>query len=180
MRALLNTRQVTRSFQLEGRTFLGRAAQTEARRRLVIAALALERYRLAHSSYPNELQSVEPEELTLKGPLFAFFSTNVLQFFPFGNVYSDKGAFFRARLAHQVGSYSLTLTSPSGEHLRTITGSATNGIVELNWDLICENGTRYTNESFNSSWTVTLPDPKPEGIPPGVNLGPEQGPAVQR
>ena len=122
---------------------------------------------------------VDPQELTLRGPLVAFFSTNVLQFFPLGNVYSDKGAFFRARLAQRVGSCSLTLTSPSGEHLRTITSSTTNGIVELNWDLICENGTRYTNESFNSSWTVTFPDPRPEAISSRVNLSPQQGPGVQ-
>jgi hypothetical protein len=98
-------------------------------------------------------------ETTLKGPLFSFVSTNVIQFFPLGDVYSDKGAFFRVKLAQPVGSYSLEITAPSGEHIHTITGSTTNGIVEVHWDLIYSGGKRYTNDSFNSSWTVSFPDP---------------------
>jgi len=105
-------------------------------------------------------------ERTLKGPLFSFVSTNQLQFFQLGNVYSRKGAYFRAKLAQPVGSYSLELTTPSGEHLHTITGSTTNGIVEVHWDLLYDGGKRYTNDSFNSTWTVTFPDPP---APPGTN-----------
>src|SRR5262249_8651267 len=99
-----------------------------------------------------------PGETSLKGPLFAFVSTNVIQFDSFGNVYSDKGAFFHVKLAQSVGSYSLKLTTPTGEPIRTFTGSTTNGIVEVRWDLIDDNGKRYTNESFESTWTVTFPD----------------------
>src|SRR5207244_11946725 len=102
-------------------------------------------------------RSREKDESNLKGPLLSFVSTNLLQFFPLGHVYSEKGAFFHVRLAQPVGSYSLEITSPSGEHIHTITGSTTNGIVEIVWDLTCEGGRRYTNDSFNSSWTVTFP-----------------------
>jgi hypothetical protein len=104
-------------------------------------------------------RSQNAEEITLKGPLFSFVSTNVVQFFPMGDVYSDKGAFFHVKLAQPVGSYSLELTAPSGEHLHTITGSTTNGIVDVCWDLLFSGGKRYTNDSFNSTWTVTFPDP---------------------
>jgi len=97
-------------------------------------------------------------ETTLKGPLFAFVSTNVIQYLPLGNVLTEKGAFFQIKLAQPVGSYALKLTSASGELIRTITGSTTNGIVEVHWDLIDDKGERYTNESFESTWTVTFPD----------------------
>lgn len=97
-------------------------------------------------------------EISLKGPLFAFVSTNVIQFLPLGNVLTEKGAFFQVKLAQPVGSYSLKLTTPTGEHIRTITGSTSNGIVEVQWDLIDDNGKRYTNDSLNSTWTVTFPD----------------------
>lgn len=107
----------------------------------------------------------DAEEITVKGPLFSFSSTNVLQFFPLGSVYSGKGAFFRVKLAQAVGSYSLDLTAPSGEHIHTITGSTTNGIVEVRWDLIYDGGKRYTNDSFNSTWTVRFPDPLTPGGP---------------
>jgi len=94
----------------------------------------------------------------LKGPLFSFVSTNVLQYFEMGDVYTDKGAFFHVKLAQPVGSYSLKLTTPSGEQIHIITGSTTNGIVELKWDLFDDAGKRYTNDTFESTWTVTFPD----------------------
>jgi len=75
-------------------------------------------------------QNPDEGELVLKGPLFEFVSTNALQYFPEGDAYTDKGAFFRVKLAHAVGSYTLKINSPSGEHLHKITGSTTNGIVD--------------------------------------------------
>jgi hypothetical protein len=99
------------------------------------------------------------DEIPVKGPLFSFVSTNVIQFFPMGNVYSDKGAFFHVRLAQTSGSYSVRIMDPSGAPIHTVTGTTTNGIVEVHWDLIDDGGKRYTNESFNASWTVTFPDP---------------------
>jgi hypothetical protein len=110
------------------------------------------------------LRNYDTGETTLKGPLFAFVSTNVIQFLPLGSVLTEKGAFFQIKLAQPVGSYSLKLTSPTGEPIRTITGSTTNGIVEVNWDLIDDKGRRYTNDSLESTWTVTFPD-----APKGAN-----------
>jgi len=102
----------------------------------------------------KQLKQVTP----LRGPLFSFVSTNVIQFFPHADSYTDHGAFFRAKLAQPVGSYSLKLTTISGQHIHTITGSTTNGIAEVYWDLLYDGGKGYTDESFNSTWTVTFPD----------------------
>jgi HEAT repeats len=102
------------------------------------------------------------QETLLKGPLFSFFSTNTVQLFPHGDSFTDYGAFFLARLARPVGSYALELTTLSGEHIHTITGSTTNGVVEAQWDLRYGDGKCFTGDSFNSSWTVEFPDsPKP-------------------
>ena len=112
----------------------------------------------SHSQPGNYLEQDTP----LKGPLLSFLSTNTVQLFPHGDSFTDNGAFFLARLARHVGSYSLELTTPSGEHIHTITGSTTNGIVEAHWDLRYGGGKRFTGDSFNSSWTVRFPDsPKP-------------------
>jgi hypothetical protein len=108
----------------------------------------------AHSAQGNHTE----HEIHLKGPLFSFLSTNAVQSFPHGDVYNDNGAFFHVKLAQRVGSYCLELTTPSGDHIHTITGSTTNGIVDVQWDLLDDGGKRYTNDSFNSSWTVTFPD----------------------
>ena len=49
--------------QLQGQGLLGRAAEAEARRRIIITAIALERYRGRHGSYPAKLQELVPELL---------------------------------------------------------------------------------------------------------------------
>jgi hypothetical protein len=113
-------------------------------------------------SHSHEGNYIE-QEIPLKGPLFSFVATNAVQSFPHGDAYTDDGAFFRVKLAQPVGSYSLELTTPSGEHIHTITGSTTNGIAEVHWDLLYSGGKRYTNESFSSSWTVTFADPPKPG-----------------
>ena len=121
------------------------------------AELAIYRWH-SHSRQDNYIE----QEIPVKGPLLSFFSTNTVQLFPHGDTFTDYGAFFLAKLARPVGSYSLELTTPSGEHIHTITGSTTNGIVEAHWDLRYGGGKRYTGDSFNSSWTVTFPDsPQP-------------------
>ena len=47
----------------QGQGLLGLAAEAEARRRILIAAIALERYRGRHGSYPQVLQELVPELL---------------------------------------------------------------------------------------------------------------------
>jgi len=97
-------------------------------------------------------------EIPLRGPLFSFLSTNTLQYFLHGDTYFDYGAYFRVKLAQPVGAYALELTTLSGERIHTITGTTTNGIVNVYWDLLYDGGKRFTDESFNSTWTVTFPE----------------------
>ncbi len=61
--ALMNLRQMNAGFQRRGVGFLGRAAETEARRRLIVTALALERYHGRHGNYPANLSELAPEFL---------------------------------------------------------------------------------------------------------------------
>jgi len=60
---MLNMRQMGLAMQRQGRSFLGRIAEAEGRRRLIIAAIVLERYRIRHGSYPATLQELIPEML---------------------------------------------------------------------------------------------------------------------
>jgi hypothetical protein len=50
------------------------------------------------------------------------------------------------------------LKTSAGVHIRTITGSTSNGIIEEHWDLTDNHGNKVTNTSFNSEFHVTLPD----------------------
>ena len=49
----------------QGQSLLGLAAGAEAQRRILIAAIALERYRGRHGSYPKALQELVPEQLQI-------------------------------------------------------------------------------------------------------------------
>ncbi len=45
-----------------------------------------------------------------------------------------------------------------GQPLKTISGSTTNGLLAERWDLIDEQGRRFTNNFFDSVFHITLPD----------------------
>ncbi|HOX55859.1 MAG TPA: hypothetical protein P5205_03735 [Candidatus Paceibacterota bacterium] len=63
MQTLQNLRQVSIAMLRGGQSLLGRAAEAEARRRLLVTAIALERYRARHGSHPQALQQLVPELL---------------------------------------------------------------------------------------------------------------------
>lgn len=61
--SFLNIRETGMAFQRQGATMAGRAAEAEAERRVLITALALERYRGKHGSYPQSLSALAPDFL---------------------------------------------------------------------------------------------------------------------
>ena len=78
--AMMNLRQMTMSFQARGVGLAGRAAEAEVRRRLVVTALALERYRGRHGRYPDTLADLVPE--LLKAPPVDFMDGQPLRYRP--------------------------------------------------------------------------------------------------
>ena len=76
--AMMNMRQMSLSFQGRGVGVPGRAAEAETRRRLVVTALALERYRLRHERYPVSLAGLTPE--FLKAPPLDFMDGQSLRY----------------------------------------------------------------------------------------------------
>ena len=63
MQMLLNMSQIRMGFARQGRGLFGQATEAEARRRLLITAIALERYHGRHGAYPQSLQALVPELL---------------------------------------------------------------------------------------------------------------------
>ena len=61
--SLSNQRRMNLAFEQHGAPFLGCAAEAEAERRIVITALALERYRANHGVYPPALAALAPQFL---------------------------------------------------------------------------------------------------------------------
>ena len=96
--------------------------------------------------------------MEIKGPLVPFFSSNLCQFDPFYSEFDSKGGILYARLPESNGTYVIELKSPVGVHVRTFTGSTSNGVIKVRWDLTDERGNAYTNDSVDSIFHVTLPD----------------------
>jgi len=97
------------------------------------------------------------EEIEVEGPVMPYFSSNLFQLDSF-EVFSDRGAYLYAKLAEPNGTYTIELKSPTGEHIRILHGSTTNGEIKITWDLIDDRGQRYTNESFQATFSITLTD----------------------
>jgi hypothetical protein len=114
---------------------------------------------LAHLQYDRRGRD---DSADLTGPVLPFVSSNVFYFDePMATTFGPRGAFFSARLAGTHATFSIELKSPTGEHLTTLRGTSTNGLVRAHWDLIDDQGRKYTNESFESTIQVTLPDSAP-------------------
>lgn len=100
------------------------------------------------------------EELPLViGPTAAFTVSNLCQFSSSSAYFQPElGATFRAKLPEPNATYSLDITSPTGELLKTFTGSTSNGLMTVFWDLVDQEGVRRTNSSFNTLVQVKLQD----------------------
>jgi hypothetical protein len=63
LQMMLNQGRLARGWQMRGVGLLGMAAEAEARRRLILAAIALEHYHNRRGSYPERLEELAPEYL---------------------------------------------------------------------------------------------------------------------
>jgi len=92
------------------------------------------------------------------GPCTAFLVTNLFQFSLASSHFDrTRGANLRARIPEPNGDYTLTLKSLEGKNLRRISGSTSNRIIDIHWDLKDDHGIICTNDFFDSTIEITLP-----------------------
>jgi hypothetical protein len=93
------------------------------------------------------------------GPLAAFVVTNLCQFsLSSAHFEREYGVTLHARLPEPNGAYTIELKSVAGETLRTITGTTSNRVIKVHWDLQDNAGNVCTNEAFDTVFHITLPD----------------------
>jgi hypothetical protein len=93
------------------------------------------------------------------GPVAPFVVSNLCQFSLSSAFFNPEfGATLRAKLPEPNGIYIVDLSLPSGDRLRTITGSTSNGVIKVHWDLTDDNGRPCTNNAYGSLFRITLPD----------------------
>ena len=97
-------------------------------------------------------------ELEVKGPVEPYYSSNLCRFFPSSSLFDDGGAFIDAMLVESNGVVSVEIKTLSGEHVKTLTGRTTNGVIHIDWDLLDDHGRKYTKNSFESYFHIRLLD----------------------
>jgi hypothetical protein len=104
----------------------------------------------------NELP---PNSRDIIGPLLPFTITNLCQF-SLSSAYFDPrtGATLHAKLPERNGHYTIELNTTNGALIKTLNGSTSNGVIKVHWDLMDDQGRRFTNDFFNSVFHITLPD----------------------
>jgi hypothetical protein len=107
-------------------------------------------------------QGTTPDSTVLSGfgQMASFYSYNIAQFDPFYSGYdTTNGAILYAELPEPDADYSIELRTPSGEHIKTISGSTSSGIIKEHWDVTDESAAPYTGHSVDAVFSVTLLDP---------------------
>ena len=98
-------------------------------------------------------------ETWCRGPAIPITTSNLCQFSFDSSTYDvELGATFHARLPEKNGIYSIECVTTNGAHLKTLSGSTTNGEFKTIWNLVDDHGHRLTGETFNSIVRITLPD----------------------
>jgi hypothetical protein len=104
------------------------------------------------------------KSFAVTGPSVSFYSTNVCQFDPvwsdfhYSDFDSTHGAILYAKLPESNATYSIEINTSNGVHLKTITGSTSNGEILVHWDLTDDHGNVYTNGTFKDLFHITFPD----------------------
>jgi hypothetical protein len=102
--------------------------------------------------------------LKITGPVVPFYSGNIFQFDSFYSEFDSDRAILYAKLADTNAAYpySIELQTPTREHIKTIPGSTSNGVIQVDWNLIDDKGNKFTNDSLNAVFHVTLPNSRSE------------------
>jgi hypothetical protein len=93
------------------------------------------------------------------GPYVPWVITNLCQFsLASAHFDQDAGATFHARLPEANARYTIELNATNGTRLQTISGGTATGELKEHWDLMDNQGRRFTGDTFNTVFHITLPD----------------------
>jgi|GEM_PF-1160366 hypothetical protein len=97
------------------------------------------------------------DSFTLIGPPLSYYSSNACRFYEGSTLLNSEGANLYAKLREPAAKFRVKVTSLQGRLVNDISGSTTNGEINLAWDLTGLDGKKYTNNSFIGSFYVTYP-----------------------
>jgi hypothetical protein len=98
-------------------------------------------------------------EKMLAGPVMMMEVTNLCQFSEASaNFDHNTGAWLIARLPEMKANFSAEMFTTDGKRVKTISGSTSNGVMQVFWDLVGDDKRKLADESFNTIFHITLPE----------------------
>jgi len=98
-------------------------------------------------------------EKMIAGPVMMMEVTNLCQFSEASaNFDRNTGAWLIGRLPEKKANYSVEILTPDGKRVKTISGDTSNGVLQVFWDLIGDDGRKLEDESFGTVFHITLPE----------------------
>jgi hypothetical protein len=91
------------------------------------------------------------------GPPLVFDSPNACQFVEGLNLFDTNDVTPRAWLREDNAKFRVELTTTKGKHMKTFTGSTTNGLIDLRWDLRNKRGRQFKGDSFEGAFYIIYP-----------------------
>ena len=97
------------------------------------------------------------QPLYVTGPITEFVSSNICRVNEHVTIDRFKGvAVLWADLSIPNAIFSIELLDTNGNHIKTISGITTNGVINERWDLIGDSGKSYPYDSFNAVYHLAL------------------------
>jgi hypothetical protein len=114
--------------------------------------------------------AADDANVSASGPIAPFYSDNLVQFDQYYAQYDNNGAILFAYLTTLNASYSIELKDPSGNHIKTITGSTSSGVIYEPWNLTYDDNVRvYTGNQIKATFTVPEDAPNTQTLDKQMN-----------
>jgi hypothetical protein len=98
-------------------------------------------------------------QFVVPGPAIAVITTNLCQLSLASSHFDpENGAMFLARLPEMKANYTAQFLTTNGVILKTFAGSTANGQISGTWNLVRDNGQRFSGYYFNSVFHINLLD----------------------
>jgi hypothetical protein len=110
------------------------------------------------------------DPITVVGQPMVFYSSNVCQFLEGATFFNSEGTQLYAKLRSARADFRVELTTLEGKHVKTVTGSTTDGCITNEWNLLDDHGKKFEGDAFTAAFYVTYPDDKQSHGPTKVTF----------
>jgi hypothetical protein len=105
------------------------------------------------------------DSIVVFGPARPVYTSNACRFFAGTTMFDSTSAFLEAKLRELIASYSIEAKTIEGKHIRTFNGRTTNGIVDMEWNLLDENGKVFSGSQFDGLFRISYPGDRSTNAP---------------